>query len=92
MRTSAPYLAHELADIHLGRGDVRRLLGKYREALQDYEDALTYDPTHERALLLSGNMHEKGGDSRKALRQYRRLLEIAPHHAEALAAHKKLTH
>lgn len=90
VRESAPYLSDELAEMYLGRGDLRRLHGKYRDALDDYEEVLTYSPSHLRALFLSGQMHEKVGDSRKALRQYRRLLEIAPNHAQAQAAQKKL--
>lgn len=73
-----------LYQCQLLRGDIYQMLGKQREALPAYEEALRLDPTSFMALYQKGNCEFELGDFSAARDSYNRLRATNPRSAEAL--------
>ena len=65
-------------------GDVFRAIGRFAEAGQSYEHALTVDPTHADALCSLAHTHLQRGDHARAEQCYRRTLELRPGHPDVM--------
>lgn len=73
-----------LYQCQLLRGDIYQMLGKHRDALPAYEEALRLDPTSFMALYQKGNCEFELGDYSAARNSYTRLQAANPRSAEAL--------
>jgi curved DNA-binding protein CbpA len=56
---------------------------KYDELIQLLNSALKSEPNNQRALWYRGQLHKRAGDSSKALRDFKQLLELNPKHLDA---------
>lgn len=66
------------------RGNIYQELGKYAEALENFEKALSYDPTSFMALYQKANAEYELGDYAQAKDDYTRLRAMNNRSAEAL--------
>lgn len=66
------------------RGVAYYYLGRYREALQDFDKALELDPRNAKSWLMRGSLHMRAEESERALADFNRALEIDPSYANAL--------
>ncbi len=90
---SAPAVREQLSDerkaavrqfwTHYRRATDLRVNGHTAQALEAYEQALSFDPRHEDALYYLGNVSLESGQFEKAQRSWRQLVEINSHSARA---------
>ena len=59
---------------HAGRLHV--LLGQYKQAIQDYEEAKTLNPLHVNSYVASGRAHQLLGNSTEAERDLQNATEL----------------
>jgi hypothetical protein len=66
-----------------GRGYVLWKLGRYEEAIENYQEATELDPKFIPALINWGNALRDLGRPEEAIEKYRKATELAPKHATA---------
>jgi tetratricopeptide (TPR) repeat protein len=59
-------------------GQVETKMGKYRQAIACYDNALKLQPNNERTLLLKGLLHRKVNDEASAEAAFQKMQQVAP--------------
>ena len=57
-------------------GRLHDLLGQYKQAIQDYEEAKTLNPLHVNSYVASGRAHQLLGNSTEAERDLQKATEL----------------
>lgn len=65
-------------EAYYGRGLLFQKLGKYTEAVKDYQKTITLNPTHKFAYYNTGNINALKGNYGLALEQFQTALKFAP--------------
>jgi tetratricopeptide (TPR) repeat protein len=63
------------------RANARRVLGKYKEALEDFDTSVRLQPFYHRAFVWRGALYRKLGRHREALRDLDRAVAMDPHYS-----------
>ena len=73
--------AAKIAEVHEGYGWALRKLGRFEDAVKEFESAATYatnDNARANAMLAEGDAWSENGDGEKAMAKYRLVLEKYP--------------
>lgn len=76
--------------IMIGKGESLIELGKTKEALKAYEEAVKWDKTNSFALTRKGELHAKLGDIKKAKAAFEEALRFIPDYKPALEGLERL--
>jgi len=79
-----------MAQVYVGRGIARRMLGDTAAAIADLERAVAITPDQATVLSTLGDYYADSGQGEKAAEQYRAALRYVPDHAPALDGLKRL--
>ncbi|SNT61613.1 Tetratricopeptide (TPR) repeat [Tardiphaga sp. OK246] len=80
----------ETADTHLGRGYALYHLGRYQDAISDFDEVLKIMPKSSRTLAWRGTAYQKLGKGTEAAADYRAALAIDPKNRTAIDNLKSL--
>jgi tetratricopeptide (TPR) repeat protein len=83
-------ISPDYADINARRGNDLMKAGKLDEAMAAFEEAIKQGARYADVLYNIGNIHEKKGQTEKALKYYRDALAINPLYALAKEAEKRI--
>ena len=71
------------ASLYKQRGNAYYCLGKYQEAMIDYNTAIVLDPVYADGYNNRGNIYNVFGEAEKAAADYTAAIEINPRHVKA---------